>query len=332
MALREHRLLAFRKAFSRNTSLDRALRARGFGMDRADANELVELFELDSFCGKVCAQAMLLGKASPQQALIQITAAMVELQSVALRVEPIHALSAIEREAERQFETHQLMPSPEALSKEVTGWQHITGRTSEALQASSATMHEVSRGLVHHWAHKIVAHLWPHRELLPVWIALGKSSQPLVHFTDIFRNSRRTTLRRRTLGWIRYAKDVVPPLPFDEGRIADWLESIRSTLTKSSLKAIRSVFSFFCGKTGLPNICLGGIVTNKIKAILEETTTVRFMRTRKAATIPVRGIAYLEEVATSPDNECDGILAYWHLASDSQQGHLRGLMTPSTLG
>ena len=201
------------------------------------------------------------------------------------------------------------MPSPEALSKEVTGWQHITWRTFEALQASSATMHEVSRGLVHHWAHKIVAHLWPHRELLPVWIALGKSSRPLVHFMDIFRSSRWITLLRRTLGWIRYAKAVVPPLPFDEGRIADWLESIRSTLTKSSLKAIRSVFSFFCEKTGLPNICLGGIVTNKIKAILEETTTVRFMRTRKAATIPVRGIAYLEEVATSPDNECDGILA-----------------------
>ena len=201
------------------------------------------------------------------------------------------------------------MPSPEALSKEVTGWQHITRRTFEALQASSATMHEVSRGLVHHWAHKIFAHLWPHRELLPVWIALGKSSQPLVHFTDILRSSRWTTLRRRTLGWIRYAKDVVPPLPLDEGRIADWLESIRSTLTKSSLKAIRSVFSFFSEKTGLPNICLGGIVTNKIKAILEETTTVRFMRTRKAATIPVRGIAYLQEVATSPDNECDGILA-----------------------
>ena len=43
MALREHRMLAFRKAFTRNIPLERALRGMGFGTDRADATELAEL-------------------------------------------------------------------------------------------------------------------------------------------------------------------------------------------------------------------------------------------------------------------------------------------------
>ena len=154
MALREHRLLVLRKAFSRNASLERALRSRGFGTDRVDANELAELFELDTFCGKLCAQAVLLGTARPERAILEITAAMVDLQSVALRVEPITALSTAEREAERMYEATQLAPWPEAESIGVTRWQHITGRTFEALKAPSATMHEIPSGLVNRWANK----------------------------------------------------------------------------------------------------------------------------------------------------------------------------------
>ena len=234
---------------------------------------------------------------------------MADLQTVALRVELISTLSAIEREAERQYETLQTIPSSYMADLEVTRWQHITGRTFKALEASTSTMHEISRGLVGHWAKKLVALLWPYRELLPVWNALKSSAQPLVHFTDVFRSSRWTTLRRRTLSWARYARAVCPPLPLNEAQIADWLESSRATLTKSSLKAIRSLFSFLCEKTGLTNICLGGIITNKVKAILAEVRTIHSTSSRKAATVPVSGIAYLEEIAASPENECDGILA-----------------------
>ena len=65
-----------------------------------------------------------------------------------------------------------------------------------------------------------------------------------------------------------------PPIPLDEGRIADWLEATRSSLTKSSLKGIRSQFVFICEKAGLSSECLGGIVSNKVKAILEEVLEV----------------------------------------------------------
>jgi hypothetical protein len=240
-------------------------------MDRLDANELAELLELDTFCGKLCAQAILLGNTRPQRAMLEITEAMVDLQTLALRVEPITALSRAEREAERLYETTQLAPWPEAEAIDMSRWQHITGRTFEALKAPTSTMHQISRGLVNRWAKKLVAFLWPFRELLPVWTALRHSSMPHIHFLDIFQSSRWTTLRRHTLSWIRYAKAVDPPLPLNEGRIADWLESARASLTRSSLKSVKSLFSFICEKTGLSNICIGGVISNKIKAILEES-------------------------------------------------------------
>ena len=76
---------------------------------------------------------------------------------------------------------------------------------------------------------------------------------------------------------------------FDEGKIID--------ITKSSLKHSKAMFVLICNKTGLPNITLGQIVGNKIKAVIEEVLTAKKCYSKRAATLFVAAISYLEEIS-----------------------------------
>ena len=102
MALREHRTVNFEKAFSRHKGVEAALLNLGFGITRADANELAELLQDTEFAGQVKPRCLNHVPAVHRaNASTKLDEALEVLQQNAAKVEPISSLSEVERAAER---------------------------------------------------------------------------------------------------------------------------------------------------------------------------------------------------------------------------------------
>ena len=188
-------------------------------------------------------------------------------------------------------------------------WRRLTPGLLKTVESQTVTSHDLSSALVDKWAKRLVSNLLPFRAHFPVWVRLETSPNAIVHFTDIFRSARWGTLRARTLAWGRYAKAVAPPILFQEHIIADWIESQRATMKRSAPRTMHSLSTFVCARAGMENPIVSDVIKHKVRAIVEEMSTARLSKTRQAATIPMEGVAYLEDLAVSSVSTCAMILA-----------------------
>ena len=94
-----------------------------------------------------------------------------------------------------------LATSPVVAQAALRRWKRITPTTLREMECVPTTSKDIASSLGERWVQRLALGLWPHRHYFLVWEELKKSTQAQLHFLDLFRATRWSTLRARMLDW-----------------------------------------------------------------------------------------------------------------------------------